>query len=121
MSRFAHRPERSARAGAKIPALRTPGNVMKRFMAAASTIGAVIALVVALALKSPAPAAAIQQSAAPELSLMTETPQEGFDLALRLSRMAVVATQPDREVLQGLRPDYSHDATSLIGVSHVVA
>ncbi len=31
-------------------------------------------------------------------SLATRTPQEGYDLAIRLSRMAVKMTQPDAEI-----------------------
>ena len=54
-------------------------------------------------------------------SLMTGTPQEGFELALKLSRMAVRATQPDSEVLKRLRGDYANNADSLTAVSHVVA
>lgn len=55
------------------------------------------------------------------LNLITATPAEGFDLALSLARRAVVATQPDKEVLFAQRPDYSGDATDLIAASHVVA
>jgi len=58
---------------------------------------------------------------ASELSLITETPAEGFDLAVRLARRAVVATQPDKEVLSDKRPEYSKDAEELIAASHVVA
>jgi hypothetical protein len=55
------------------------------------------------------------------LTLVTATPEEGFELALRLSRMGVTRTQTDREVLHALRPEYANDATALIAVSHVVA
>ncbi|MFW6324459.1 MAG: hexameric tyrosine-coordinated heme protein [Desulfovibrionales bacterium] len=55
-----------------------------------------------------------------ELSLITATPEEGFQLAIRLARKAVTETQPDKDVLKGLRPEYSHDPDSLIAVSHVV-
>jgi hypothetical protein len=57
----------------------------------------------------------------PFRSLRTATPEEGFALALRLSRMGVTSTQPDREVLHALRPDYAHNAEALIAASHVVA
>lgn len=56
-----------------------------------------------------------------ELSLITETPDEGFAVALTLSRKAVTETQPNTDVLHALRPAYSHDGDSLIGVSHVAA
>ncbi|HRY24323.1 MAG: hexameric tyrosine-coordinated heme protein [Geminicoccaceae bacterium] len=54
-------------------------------------------------------------------SLVTPTPQEGFDLAVKLSRMAVKLTQPSAEVREALRGGYAHDASDLIAVSHVVA
>jgi len=52
---------------------------------------------------------------------MTETPEEGFDLAIAMARRAVKSTQPDVETLQQLRPAYSHDPDSLIASSGVVA
>ena len=54
-------------------------------------------------------------------SLKTATPEEGFDLAIKLSRMAVKKTQPDDAVREGMRPDYANSADSLTQVSHVVA
>ena len=55
------------------------------------------------------------------ISLQTATPEEGFALALSLSRKGVTETQPDTEVLHTLRPNYSNDPDSLIAASHVVA
>lgn len=55
------------------------------------------------------------------LSLITATPEEGFDLAVTLSRRGVTTTQTDREVLHALRPDYAHNADALIASSHVIA
>ena len=81
-------------------------------------------VIVAVSLVSPStPASADAQAAtaAQQLSLLTDTPEEGFDLAVRLSRMGVSRTQPDREVLQSLRPAYDQNAQSLIAASHVVA
>ena len=49
------------------------------------------------------------------------TPQEGYQLAIKLSRLAVKTTQPDVVVLKHERPKYAADADSLIAVSHVVA
>ena len=57
----------------------------------------------------------------PPLSLITDTPEEGFQLALRLARKGVTETQSDREVLFMQREVYSRDAESLIAASHVVA
>ena len=54
-------------------------------------------------------------------TLITATPSEGYELALKLSRMTIKKTQPDAEVRERLRPDYAEDATALIAVSAVVA
>lgn len=54
-------------------------------------------------------------------SLITPTPQEGYDLAVKMSRVAVKLTQPSAEMRDKLRPDYADDADSLIAVSQVVA
>ncbi len=54
-------------------------------------------------------------------TLVTETPAEGFDLAVAMARKAVKTTQPDVETLHKLRPAYAHDPDSLITVSGVVA
>ncbi len=54
-------------------------------------------------------------------SLITDTPQLGFALAIRLSRLGVKAAQPDVAVLRKLRPVYANNADSLIATSQVVA
>ncbi len=54
-------------------------------------------------------------------SLQTETPQQGYELAVKLSRMAVKLTQPDAATRDRLRPEYAGDAEALIAVSQVVA
>ena len=54
-------------------------------------------------------------------SLLTKTPQEGFELAIKLSRMGVKSTQPDMEVLKKLRPEYANDASGLTAASQVIA
>ncbi|GAB2209229.1 hexameric tyrosine-coordinated heme protein [Roseibium sp. ROS1] len=54
-------------------------------------------------------------------TLITATPEEGYDLAVKLARVAVKATQPDAVVRERLRPEYAEDADSLIAVSQVVA
>jgi hypothetical protein len=53
-------------------------------------------------------------------TLITKTPEEGFDLALKLSRMAVKKTQPDDAVRGRLRADYENSADSLTMASGVV-
>ena len=55
------------------------------------------------------------------LSLLTDTPQQGFELAITLSRRGVKYTQPDVEVLKELRPEYAHSADALTAASHVIA
>lgn len=53
-------------------------------------------------------------------TLLTDTPQAGFELAVKLARNAVKATQPDAAIRSALRPAYDHDAGQLIAASHVV-
>ena len=54
-------------------------------------------------------------------TLITNTPQEGFELAITLSRRGVRYTQPDTQVLHKLRPEYANDADSLTAASQVIA
>jgi hypothetical protein len=54
-------------------------------------------------------------------SLVTATPAEGFDLAVKLSRAAVRMTQPDAAARDRLRTVYAEDADALIAASQVVA
>ncbi|WP_442267398.1 hexameric tyrosine-coordinated heme protein [Tenacibaculum sp. ZS6-P6] len=54
-------------------------------------------------------------------TLKTSTPQEGFELAIKLSRMGVKSTQPNIEILKSLRPKYANDALGLTTASQVIA
>lgn len=54
-------------------------------------------------------------------TLITKTPEEGYELAIKLSRMAVKKTQPDDAARGRMRPDYANNADSLTMASHVVA
>ena len=54
-------------------------------------------------------------------TLITDTPQAGFELAITMSRRAVKYTQPDAAIREKLRPVYSNNADSLIAASQVVA
>lgn len=54
-------------------------------------------------------------------SLITDTPQQGYELAITLSRRGVKYTQPDTEVLHKLRPEYAHDHHALTAASQVIA
>lgn len=55
------------------------------------------------------------------LSLITDTPDEGYALAVSLARRGVSTTQSDREVLFSLREEYAKDAGLLIASSQVIA
>ncbi|MBB5181593.1 hypothetical protein HNQ44_003058 [Planomicrobium koreense] len=54
-------------------------------------------------------------------TLKTDTPEEGYNLAIKLARKAVGLTQPDENVRKKLRPVYANNADSLILASQVVA
>ncbi len=54
-------------------------------------------------------------------SLITETPEEGFDVAIKLSRMGVKKTQPDDAARTRMRAIYENDADSLTMASQVIA
>ena len=54
-------------------------------------------------------------------TLKTATPEEGYDLAVKLARVAIKLTQPDAELRDRLRPEYAEDSGALIAVSQVVA
>lgn len=62
-----------------------------------------------------------EQSSKTELSLITDTPEEGFQVAVQLARKGVVTTQPNKEVLFMLRDVYSKDPDALIASSQVIA
>ncbi len=57
----------------------------------------------------------------PGNSLITDTPEEGRELAIMLSRKTIGAIQPDGDTRQMLRPGYSTNADSLTMAAHVVA
>ena len=54
-------------------------------------------------------------------TLITDTPQAGYDLAVKLSRVSVKMTQQDAAVRDRLRTVYAEDSDALIAVSQVVA
>jgi hypothetical protein len=43
-------------------------------------------------------------------TMITFTPTEGYNLALKLSRITIKMTQPDAAVRDRMRPDYAEDA-----------
>ncbi|MGE6369355.1 hexameric tyrosine-coordinated heme protein [Planococcus kocurii] len=54
-------------------------------------------------------------------TLKTDTPEEGYELAVKLARKAVGMTQPDESIRKKLRPVYANNADSLTLASQVVA
>jgi len=54
-------------------------------------------------------------------TLKTASPQEGYELAVRMARVAIKMTQPDADVREKLRPVYAESADALIASSQVVA
>lgn len=57
----------------------------------------------------------------PNNSLITETPEEGRQLAVKLARLIIKLTQPDEEKRKQLRDVYGNDAMMLIAVGQTVA
>jgi len=54
-------------------------------------------------------------------SLQTDTPQQGFELAIKLARKGVAYTQPSADIREQLRDAYANNADSLTMASQVVA
>lgn len=54
-------------------------------------------------------------------SLITDTPQEGRELAMKMARKTIAAIQTDPEVRKKLRADYAEDTKQLISTAEVVA
>lgn len=54
-------------------------------------------------------------------SLLTDSPQAGFDLAVKMSRVGVKVTQPSDDIRKELRAAYDHDTAQLIATSQVIA
>lgn len=54
-------------------------------------------------------------------TLITPDAQSGYDLAVKLARVAVKMTQPDAAKREAMRAAYESDADALINVSGVVA
>ena len=57
----------------------------------------------------------------PNNSLVTETPEEGRQLAVHIARLIVKFTQPDENKRQEQREIYANDPHMLIAVCQVVA
>jgi hypothetical protein len=57
----------------------------------------------------------------PGNSLITKTPEEGRQLAIKMARLIIKSTQPDAAVREKLRPLYANDAAMLIAIGQTVA
>ena len=75
----------------------------------------------ALAQPATAPAPAAAPAPPPLPTLITPTPAEGFDLAVRLARRAVPMMQRDPAARSEVRQHYSRDGAELIDAAQVVA
>lgn len=53
-------------------------------------------------------------------SLLTKTPQEGRELAIKMARKSIAAIQTDPEIRQKLRDSYASDTAQLIASAQVV-
>lgn len=62
-----------------------------------------------------------QTQLVPNNSLLTNTPEEGRALAIKLARLTIKATQPDADIRDQLRPVYATDAAMLIAIGQTVA
>ena len=81
----------------------------------------IVAVLAALAMAMPLAVQAEEKSDVWLPNLITDTPQEGFELAIKLSRMGVKSTQSSKEVLFRERDKYSQDGEALIHASEVIA
>jgi hypothetical protein len=54
-------------------------------------------------------------------TLITSSPEEGYMLAIRLSRTAIKLTQPDAQVRNEVRGHYERDAMALTAIAQTVA
>lgn len=57
----------------------------------------------------------------PNDSLLTATPEEGRQLAVKMARLIIKLTQPDPALREKLRPVYAEDASMLIAIGQTVA
>lgn len=57
----------------------------------------------------------------PNNSLITNTPEEGRQLAVKMARLIIKITQPNPEMREKMRPVYAEDAAMLIAIGQTVA
>lgn len=54
-------------------------------------------------------------------TLITNSPQEGRELAIKMARKSIAAIQADAETRKKLRNDYANDTAQLIASANVIA
>ena len=57
----------------------------------------------------------------PGNSLITNSPEEGRALAIKMARLSIKVTQPDADMRSKLRPQYAEDAAMLISIGQTIA
>lgn len=57
----------------------------------------------------------------PNNSLLTKTPEEGRQLAVKMARPIIKITQPDPEMREKMRPQYAGNPEMLIAIGQTVA
>jgi glycerate-2-kinase len=57
----------------------------------------------------------------PNNTLITKDAEEGRQLAIKMARLIIKATQPNEEIREKLRSVYANDATMLITIGQTVA
>jgi Hexameric tyrosine-coordinated heme protein (HTHP) len=67
------------------------------------------------------PPASAEITLVPNNTLLTATPEEGRQLAVKMARLTIKLTQPDEEKRQQMRAVYDSDAMMLIAAGQVVA
>lgn len=70
---------------------------------------------------NPSAVAPSEVTLIPNNSLLTETPEEGRQLAVKMARLIIKLTQPDEAKRLQLRDVYGNDAMMLIAVGQTVA
>jgi len=54
-------------------------------------------------------------------SLITQSPVEGRELAIKVARKTIAAIQPNEEIRSDLRSDYDSDSEKLMKAAQIVA
>lgn len=57
----------------------------------------------------------------PNNSLLTKTPEEGRQLAVKMARLIIKVTQPDAAMRKKMRPTYAENPAMLIAIGQTVA